>query len=186
MFNPLIGSIFKDFRRIYQRDEHDEGDGPLILELSELLSHENLDGVRQVVHRLLGRIQVQDLDDAHIVWFLCSDHSPPGAPIPMEKSWRKSRQKVTIKLIKIFIIAFAIIDVAFQMNPCQIAEVVHRGEGGVVGLWDPRVRALVGHDELRKSECVRDIWTIFCGSNSFKTKEYKITTHSTDAKDFRL
>ena len=46
----------------YQRDEDDEGDGPLVLEHGQLLPHEDLHGVRQVVHSLLGRVQVQDLE----------------------------------------------------------------------------------------------------------------------------
>ena len=35
-------------------------------------------------------------------------------------------------------------------DPCQVAEVVHGGAGGVVGLRDPHVLALIGHDELRR------------------------------------
>ena len=93
MYNPVSSTLIKP-EQLYQRDEDDEGNGPLILEHVQLLSHKDLDGIRQVVHRRLGRIQVQD----------------------------------------------------------QIAEVVHSSAGGVICLWHPRVLALIGHDELWKSE----------------------------------
>ena len=38
-------------------------------------------------------------------------------------------------------------------DPYQIAEVVHGGAGGVVGLRDPRVLALVGHNDLWNRNC---------------------------------
>ena len=47
--------------QLYKSDEDDEGDGPLILEHAQLLPHKDFHGVRQVVHSLLGRVQVQDL-----------------------------------------------------------------------------------------------------------------------------
>ena len=73
---------------LYQRDEDDEWDGPLILEHGELLSHEDLDGVSQVVHRLLGRVQVQDLD-RHIVGFLMVSDS--NGKNPGENPVRKNK-----------------------------------------------------------------------------------------------
>ena len=59
MYNPVSSTLIKP-EQLYQRDEDDEGNGPLILEHVQLLSHKDLHCIRQVVHRRLGRIQVQD------------------------------------------------------------------------------------------------------------------------------